>query len=378
MLLALIGYFAVQYDSTNGSGGAPHCTASARTGEDGFDMTPEQAANAATIAAVGVAKGLPDRAVTIALATAMQESMLRNLDHGDRDSLGLFQQRPSQGWGTPQQIMDPVYSAGIFYDRLVAIKGYSRLPLTEAAQQVQLSGFPQAYAKHEPDATVLTATFAGDGELMCGGPAPTAPGDPEKVRTELTRIFAKDKLHSAVAGPNRAAEAGRAVKETEVTFVEKRDGGASAARGSKAMAGWAVANARGMGIVRVSYAQEGWIAGEAKGKWQQKGGGGGSPAPAPGIPTKRSRTRYGSSSRADPAGRACPRNRSPVRDVPRTEVTRRPPRSAPGGTEALVGAHSMSLSRKPIKRCVTDPLPGVSATPPAPERLYRAYSAATA
>ncbi|MFB6806023.1 hypothetical protein [Streptomyces sp. NPDC056387] len=279
VLLALIGYGAVQYDSTNGSGGAPHCTASLRTGEQAVDMTPEQAANAATIAAVGVAKGLPDRAVTIALATAMQESMLRNLDHGDRDSLGLFQQRPSQGWGTPQQIMDPVYSAGIFYDRLAAIKGYSRLPLTEAAQQVQLSGFPQAYAKHEPDATVLTAAFAGDGELMCGGPAPTAPGDPEKVRTELTRIFAKDKLHSAPAGPNRAAEAGRAVKEAEVTFVEKRDGGASAARGSKAMAGWAVANAHGMGIARVSYDRAGWIAGQAKGKWQPAGAAGGKSAP---------------------------------------------------------------------------------------------------
>ncbi|TDU76164.1 hypothetical protein [Streptomyces sp. KS 21] len=275
VLLALIGYFAVQYESTNGGGGAPHCTAAMRTSPTLVDMTPEQAGNAATIAAVGVAKGLPDRAVTIALATAMQESGLRNLPHGDRDSLGLFQQRPSMGWGTEQQIMDPVYSAGIFYERLVAVKGYSRLPLTEAAQQVQLSGFPQAYAKHEPDATVLTAAFAGDGELTCGGPAPTAPGDPEKVRTELTRIFAKDKLHSAPAQPRRTPVAGQEVKEAEVTFVEKQDGGASAARGSKAMAGWAVANSRGMGIVRVSYGPDGWVAGEAKGKWQQKGGKGG-------------------------------------------------------------------------------------------------------
>ncbi|MEV0409999.1 hypothetical protein AB0I68_04095 [Streptomyces sp. NPDC050448] len=272
VLLALIGYFAVQYNSTNGGGGAPHCTAGPRTGSGGVDMTPEQAANAATIAAVGVAKGLPDRAVTIALATAMQESALRNLDHGDRDSLGLFQQRPSQGWGTREQIMDPVYSAGIFYERLVAIKGYSRLPLTEAAQQVQLSGFPQAYAKHEPDATVLTAAFAGDGELTCGGPAPTAPGNPEKVRTELTRIFAKDKTHTAPAQPSRTQDAAGKVKEAEVTFVEKRDGGASAARGSKAMAGWAVANSRGMGIARVSYGRQGWVAGEAKGKWQQQAG----------------------------------------------------------------------------------------------------------
>lgn len=174
VLFALIGYFAVQYNTTNGGGGAPHCTASVRTSPTGVDMTPEQAGNAATIAAVGVAKGLPDRAVTIALATSMQESGLRNLPHGDRDSLGLFQQRTSMGWGTEEQIMDPVYSAGKFYDHLVQVKGYADLPLTEAAQEVQRSGYPEAYAKHESEAVVIAAAFAGDGELTCGGPAPTA------------------------------------------------------------------------------------------------------------------------------------------------------------------------------------------------------------
>ncbi|MEW5535664.1 hypothetical protein AB1328_37815, partial [Streptomyces virginiae] len=115
---------------------------------------------------------------------------------GDRDSLGLFQQRPSMGWGTPEQITDPVYSAGIFYDHLVDVPGYSRLPLTVAAQKVQRSGFPQAYAKHEPDATVLTAAFAGGGSLDCGGPAPTQPGDPAKVRAGLVRIFGEDGMHT--------------------------------------------------------------------------------------------------------------------------------------------------------------------------------------
>ncbi|MFD0266942.1 hypothetical protein ACFVGY_10140 [Streptomyces sp. NPDC127106] len=278
VLLALVGYLVVRFESMGG-GGAPHCTASDLAGDASggdsrrtYDMTPEQAANAATIAAVGVARGLPDRAVTIALATAMQESALRNLNHGDRDSLGLFQQRPSQGWGTPEQIRDPVYSAGIFYDRLVQVKGYSRLPLTEAAQKVQLSGYPQAYAKHEPDATVLTAAFAGAGELTCGGPAPTDPGDPQKVQTELTRIFAKAGLHSSPAEPSRTDGRGGA-KEPEVTMVEKRDGGEPAVRGSRAIAGWAVANARGMNIVRVSYGQRGWIAGQKKGRWQETGDG---------------------------------------------------------------------------------------------------------
>lgn len=278
--MAVIGYFAVQRAS-NGGGGAPYCTASVVTGADelgqggtrqSYEMTPEQAANAATIAAVGISKGLPDRAVSIALATAMQESALRNLDHGDRDSLGLFQQRPSQGWGTPEQIMDPVYSAGIFYDRLVEVKGYTRLPLTVAAQKVQLSGFPQAYAKHETDATVMTTAFGGGGTLTCGGPAPTEPGDPEKVREALARIFGKDGMHTTPAEPPRTEDGNRWIKEPEVTLVEKRDSGPEARRRSHVMACWAVANSRGMNISRVSYAMNGWIAGQAKGEWQFKGG----------------------------------------------------------------------------------------------------------
>jgi hypothetical protein len=268
VLIGLFGYFTAQRDS-NGGGGAPYCTARATQNGDGFEMTPEQAGNAATIAAVGVAKGLPDRAVTIALATAMQESSLRNLDHGDRDSLGLFQQRPSMGWGTADQIMDPVYSAGIFYDRLAEIPGYSRLPLTVAAQRVQRSGFPQAYAKHEPDATVLTAAFSGDtGRVTCGGPAPAQAGDPAKVREQLTRIFGKGSMHDSPA----AGAAGHRAGEAEVTMVEKRDGGEPALRRSRMMARWAVANARDLNIARVSYGWEGWVAGQARGEWQDKGG----------------------------------------------------------------------------------------------------------
>ncbi|MFE2126749.1 MULTISPECIES: hypothetical protein [Streptomyces] len=290
VLLSVIGYFAVQRASVGG--GAPFCVASADASDRGgesekYEMSPEQAANAATIAAVGIAKGLPDRAVTIALATAMQESALRNLDHGDRDSLGLFQQRPSMGWGTPEQITDPVYSAGIFYDHLVDVPGYSRLPLTVAAQKVQRSGYPQAYAKHEPDATVLTAAFAGGGSLDCGGPAPTQPGDPEKVREGLARIFGKDGMHTF--GPQggggqagRNGGGGRPSPEPEITMVEKGEAGEAATRRSRAMAHWAVANSREMGIARVSYDLRGWVAGKDRGRWQDKAGDGDPYGAAPG------------------------------------------------------------------------------------------------
>jgi hypothetical protein len=129
-------------------------------------VTAEQARHATTIAGVGRDRGLPERAVVIALATAQQESGLRNLPYGDRDSLGLFQQRPSQGWGTPEQVQDPVYSAGKFYDGLVQVPGWEAGRLTEVAQTVQRSGFPEAYQKHEPMAQELAAALTAN-TLTC-------------------------------------------------------------------------------------------------------------------------------------------------------------------------------------------------------------------
>ena len=128
----------------------------------GITLTTEQMANAATIAEVGRARGLPERAIVIALATAMQESTLRNLDYGDRDSLGLFQQRPSQGWGTPQQVQDPVYAAGIFYDRLVQVPDWQSLRVTDASQRVQRSAYPELYEKWAGMAQQLSTALATD------------------------------------------------------------------------------------------------------------------------------------------------------------------------------------------------------------------------
>lgn len=112
-------------------------------------LTDEQRRNAAAIVAVGQAAGVPQRGQIVALATAMQESRLRNINYGDRDSLGLFQQRPSQGWGSPAQVTDPVYAARKFYGVLLSIPRWEAMPVTKAAQAVQRSGFPDAYAKWE-------------------------------------------------------------------------------------------------------------------------------------------------------------------------------------------------------------------------------------
>jgi murein DD-endopeptidase MepM/ murein hydrolase activator NlpD len=121
--------------------------------------TADQVANATVIVQVGQQMNVPPRGWVIAVATAMQESNLHNLgdlgEKNDHDSRGLFQQRPSQGWGTVAQIMDPQYAAGKFYEHLTAIRGWQALPVTVAAQAVQRSAFPGAYAKHEGAAAAL-------------------------------------------------------------------------------------------------------------------------------------------------------------------------------------------------------------------------------
>jgi len=124
------------------------------------DLSGAQRQNAATIIGVARGMGAPPRAWLIALATAMQESTLNNLNYGDRDSLGLFQQRPSQGWGTPAQVTDPVYATRIFIERLLEVPGWDTLPVTVAAQTVQRSAFPDAYAKWEGLAAELVQQLA--------------------------------------------------------------------------------------------------------------------------------------------------------------------------------------------------------------------------
>jgi hypothetical protein len=145
-----------------------------------YGITPTQAQNAAIITAVGLEKGLPDHAATVALATSMQESQLQNLPYGDLDSVGLFQQRPSEGWGTTAQIMDPAYAAGAFFDHLAQVPGWETLPVTEAAQLVQHSATPDAYAQWALEAQALAEATTGEvpAGLTCqlnsfGGATPT-------------------------------------------------------------------------------------------------------------------------------------------------------------------------------------------------------------
>jgi hypothetical protein len=170
-------------------------------------LDPEQAEHAGLITAIAVARGLPARAASIALATAYQESGLRNLDGGDRDSLGLFQQRPSQGWGDPEEILDPAYAANAFYDALMKVGDYQSLEITVAAQAVQRSAFPGAYADHERDARTLASALTGNSprafSCRIGGEPDGTSGDltdsgltdrAEEVRLAVTDLFGAQPL----------------------------------------------------------------------------------------------------------------------------------------------------------------------------------------
>ena len=126
-------------------------------------LNDERRTNAQIIVNVGREMGISDYGIVIALATAMQESSLRNINWGDRDSVGLYQQRPSSGWGTVEQIMDPAHATRLFFGGpnnpnagktrgLLDISGWESMTLTVAAQRVQISAYPDAYAKWEPSA----------------------------------------------------------------------------------------------------------------------------------------------------------------------------------------------------------------------------------
>ena len=140
----------------------PECRFTGATANDVYTLSPDQVDNAATIAAVGLKLGLPDHAVTVALATALQESKLMNLSSGDRDSAGLFQQRPSQGWGTFAQITDPVYASTAFYQKLEQQDGWQTMTVTQAAQSVQHSAAPDAYADWENEARAMSGALTGE------------------------------------------------------------------------------------------------------------------------------------------------------------------------------------------------------------------------
>lgn len=177
----VIGALGITIQSGTGIGVtvalAARCGAGAPPGGDTQPVgdrtwTGEQLTNAQTIVTVAVGRALPRRAAVLAVATAIVESQLRNLPSGDRDSLGLFQQRPSQGWGRAEDILNPAYAAATFYDHLIALPGWHTMPPGQAEQSIQRSAFPDRYAPQERPAAALVERFWHGPD----NPAPPQPG----------------------------------------------------------------------------------------------------------------------------------------------------------------------------------------------------------
>jgi hypothetical protein len=216
------------------------CTALG-AGPTTYKLTPEQAAVATTIAASAKRLGLPNHAVTVGLATALQESKLRNLKHGDRDSVGVFQQRPSMGWGSKQQLHSPDYAASAFFSSLGDLPNWQTLSVNDAAQAVQRSAFPAAYGKWEAEGRALARDLTGEvaAGLTC--------------RFGAVRTFMDQTVSKAMA-----AELGT----TGVTL-------ASGATGWT-VATWLVAHARQYSVHTISYGGYRWTT-KAAG-WRYVGG----------------------------------------------------------------------------------------------------------
>ncbi|GAA3344772.1 C40 family peptidase [Amorphoplanes nipponensis] len=269
---------------------APAATTSVASSQPAGQWNAGQLANARTIVSVGAERRIPVRGQIIALATAMQESGLRNLAGGDRDSIGLFQQRPSQGWGIPAQIGDPVYAAGKFYDKLATIRGWQTMPLTDAAQAVQGSALPNAYAKWEDDATALAqqlgadpgsatdcpAAPAGTADAVKRNPDGSWPDEGCTIRPDPTtdsgcltpRTWHLVQQAEAAGFPEpgcyRVDDHGEHPKGRACDFMMTSGGeafGAKKARGD-AMAAWAVANADRLGLKYVIWFRRIWTRSE--------------------------------------------------------------------------------------------------------------------
>ncbi len=218
----------------------------------GLQLTASQAGIAATIAGVASKRGMPPRAVAIAYATALQESKLTNLHYGDRDSVGVFQQRPSEGWGTTKQIEDPVYATDRFFTALAAVRGYLHMPIYAAAQSVQHSADGSAYAQYATMGSELATAFTGSQPRAVWCTYGSAPG-----KAKLAAAIRS--LTSAFGDLPRLASTDPA--ET-ITVQESRQGWA--------VASWLVSHAATYGISFVRYRGYQWFGFRGAGHWTKE------------------------------------------------------------------------------------------------------------
>jgi hypothetical protein len=277
LLLAAIGYLAFGGARPGTPPPAPPPPPGCEAGSGGaaVPLATGQAGIAATIAGVAARHRLPRQAVTIALAAALQESQLQNLDYGDRDSVGVFQQRPSQGWGTTAELEDPVYATTKFFAALVKVPGYTKMPVDQAAQAVQHSADGDAYEQWAGVAALLAGDFAGTApaHVYCWY-SPAGKPDLSGALKQLTGTFGPEGKGGVVVA-----------MATDRSGKKKNDRSVAVVRAQRdaawTVASWLVTYAQQYGISQIRYAGYVWNAANGSIGWQRVKESGRTASPAP-------------------------------------------------------------------------------------------------
>ena len=262
MLVLAAGGYAIYHSFRNVTSAPPPPGCQAGTGEAALNLDTDQAAIAATIAGVAARHGLSRQAVTIAYAAALQESKLHNLDYGDRDSVGVFQQRPSQGWGPAADLRDPVYATTKFFAALTQVNDYTEMPVYQAAQDVQHSADGSAYQQWAGIAGLLAGYFTGKSPagVSCWY-TPAGKADLAGAMRLMTQTFGSPGQDAIVARITMVRSAQKKTAGTAVVQV-RRD-----ARWT--VANWLVAHAQAYDLSEVRYAGYVWKAANGSMGWQR-------------------------------------------------------------------------------------------------------------
>ena len=260
LALAVAGYLI--YDTfRNVTSAPPPPGCQLGTGQQAVTLDTDQAAIASTIAGVAARHRLPKRAVIIAYAAALQESKLHNLDYGDRDSVGIFQQRPSEGWGPASELEDPIYATTKFFAVLTQIPGYATMPVYQAAQDVQHSADGTAYQQWTDLAEQLAGYFTGaPPHGMSCWYSPAGKADLAGAVRRMTQTFGPQGREAVVARITLARSAIKDQSGTTVLHVQRDV--------AWTVANWLVAHAQTYGLSQVRYAGYVWKAADGSMGWQ--------------------------------------------------------------------------------------------------------------
>jgi hypothetical protein len=265
LLVLAVAVYAIYHASPSGTPAPPPPGCQAGTGVEAITLDTDQAAIAATIAGVAARRHLPRQAVTIALAAALQESKLHNLDYGDRDSVGIFQQRPSEGWGPAVDLENPIYATTKFFAALNRVHGYATMPVSAAAQAVQHSADGSAYAQWTQLAGQLAGYFTGQSPhgVSCWF-TPAAKAGKANLTGAVQRVaqtFGPSGRKAVVAGVTLTRSGKKGTRSSAVLHVRQAQ--------AWTVAGWLVAHAQDYGLSQVRYAGYAWRAANGSMGWQR-------------------------------------------------------------------------------------------------------------